>query len=346
MRYYIFAQKNEVDFDKLDDYLIKRDKYNNFAMFEINDDNFKGFISESGLHKFFDNGYEDLWINGEDGGMYALSVNNITKLKDKAYKSNNKIWRKLCAASRSAEKKKQRKAKILNSSNKLISSESFTISHFKRFYYINKNEVIPFRFKEAKGINKPLVIYIGGAGTMGCDNFKPLFEFFSTANGVSVNTKSLNILIPQRFEILGNDLERMDIFVDNLALLVRELINKYNIDENRIYIYGISNGAMCTWKSLLNHPDLYAAAVEAMGTIFGYKNANLESIKHIPIWLAHSGDDMGVKIDSDDYCYDKLKSLGADVKYTRWDKYGHKMAGRFYYKEKWLEWLLSKSRQR
>lgn len=344
MKYFIFAQKEEVDFDKLDDYLIKSDKYNNFAMFEITDENFKDFINKSGLMKFFNNGYESLWINGVDGAMYALSENDIVKIQDKARKSNDKIWRKLCITSKGVERKKVKKEKILSSSNELICSERFTLNSFKRYYYTNENEVIPFRFRKSKSTNKPLIIYIGGAGTMGCDNFKSVFEFFSTANGINVTSKDLNILIPQRFEILGVDLERIDIFVDNLALLVRELIERYSIDENRIYIYGISNGAMCTWKSLLNHPDLYTAGVEAMGMIFDYKNADLESIKHIPIWLAHSSDDICVKIDSDDYCYDKLKSLGADVKYTRWDKYGHTMAGKFYRKEKWLEWLLSKSK--
>lgn len=344
MKYYIFAQKDELDFDKLDKYLVKRDIYNNFAMFEITDENFRDFIKESGILKFFYNGYENLWINGEDGGMYALTENEIVKLHDKAKSSTNKIWRKLKISSRSVEHKKRKKAKIISSSKGLISNDRFTISSFKCFYFTNENDVIPFRLRKAKGSNKPLIIYIGGAGTMGCDNFKSIFEFFSTANGISVTARDLNILIPQRFEILGVDFERMNIFADNLALLVKEIINRYSVDESRIYIYGISNGAMCTWKSLLNHPDLYTAAVEAMGTIFGYKNADLESIKHIPIWLAHSSDDIGVRIDSDDYCYDKLRLLGADVKYTRWDKYGHSMAGKFYRKENWLEWLLSKSK--
>lgn len=44
-------------------------------------------------------------------------------------------------------------------------------------------------------------------------------------------------------------------------------------------------------------------------------------------------------IDSDDYFYDKLKALGANVKYTRWNKYGHSMSAKFYRKEPWVEWI-------
>ena len=55
-----------------------------------------------------------------------------------------------------------------------------------------------------------------------------------------------------------------------------------------------------------------------------------------------SSDDTNVKIDSDDYYAAELKKLGADIKYTRWDKYGHTMSGKFYRTEKWAEWCLSK----
>lgn len=90
---------------------------------------------------------------------------------------------------------------------------------------------------------------------------------------------------------------------------------------------------------------MFAGAVEAMGCYYGYDLLTddvLKKLSEIPIWLAHASDDTVVLIASDDYFYDKLKSLGADVKYTRWDKYGHGMSYRFYRQEPWSEWLLQK----
>ena len=82
-----------------------------------------------------------------------------------------------------------------------------------------------------------------------------------------------------------------------------------------------------------------------MGKLFfddNFSCYDVEKLVTTPLWIAHSSDDNNVTIDSDDYCFDKLQKLGADIKYTRWDKYGHSMSGKFYKTEKWTEWCLSK----
>ena len=235
---------------------------------------------------------------------------------------------------------------IIESATDTIMSSGKTITSFSKYIYVNKNDnvIFPFRFHKAKNNNQPLVIFHGGAGTLGYDNFKTLFEFFNDANGKAVVKSGCNILIPQQMHYDGDDNYMLDVLSENTAELVKSLIEKYEIDKTRIYIYGISYGAMCTWKSIFNNPELYTAAVETMGLLFDYEEADFKTIVHIPIWLAHSSDDKVVKIDSDDYCYQKLKEAGADVKYTRWNKYGHRMMRKFYKQEPWLEWLLSKRR--
>ena len=79
-----------------------------------------------------------------------------------------------------------------------------------------------------------------------------------------------------------------------------------------------------------------------MGLDRDYEKYDIGRLVKTPIWAAHSSDDTNVKIDSDDYYAAHLKKLGADIKYTRWDKYGHTMSGKFYRTEKWAEWCLSK----
>lgn len=351
MKYYYFynsfAEEHEINFSALSEYLVKTDKYGNAGVFVVDDNNFKDFVAKSNIKKFFYTGSEFVSIYGEDGCWYELRENEIIKSKNKATINVDDIWTKLEKHSKKLEKLKAKNANILNNSNGLISSGGFTLSSFKKYYYVNKEQkfVIPYRFRKSKMSKKPLIVYCGGAGTIGGDNFKPLFEFFWTASGTKAVKKDLNILIPQRF-VPKSDIENesISIYVDNLAVLINELVSKCEIDSNKIYIFGISNGAMCTWKALLNHPELFAAAVEGMGWVFNYDTVDFNKISHIPIWLAHSSNDKVVSIISDDYCYEKLKMLGADVKYTRWDKHGHSMVGRFFKKEKWLEWLLSKSK--
>ena len=244
------------------------------------------------------------------------------------------------------EKESAYKKRIINNARDIIIPSGKTATSFEKYIYVNKkdNIIIPFRFHKAKRNNQPLVAFHGGAGTIGCDNFKTLFEFFNDANGKAVVKSGCNILIPQQMHYNGDDNYMLGVLSENTAELVRIILEKHNIDKTRIYVYGISYGAMCTWKSLFNNPELYAAGVETMGLLFDYEKADFQTIAHIPIWLAHSSDDKVVKIDSDDYCYQKLKEAGADIQYTRWDKYGHRMMRRFYKQEPWLEWMLSKRR--
>mgnify|MGYP002508458839 CR=1 FL=1 len=50
-----------------------------------------------------------------------------------------------------------------------------------------------------------------------------------------------------------------------LSRLLENLQNNYNIDDKRIYLIGVSNGAMGVWSQLYYHPNRYAAAIALMG---------------------------------------------------------------------------------
>lgn len=255
MKYYYFynsfAEEHEIIFSELSEYLVKTDMCGNAGVFVVDDNNFKDFVAKSNIKKFFYTGSEFVSVYGEDGCWYELRENEIIKSKHKATMSVDNIWDKLEKNSKKLEKLKAKNTNIFNNSNSLINSGGFTLSSFKKYYYVNKEQkfVIPYRFRKSKNDNKPLIVYCGGAGAIGGDNFKPLFEFFWSASGIKAVKKDLNILIPQRF-VPKSDIENesISIYVDDLAVLINELVNKYEIDSNKIYIYGISNGAMCTWK--------------------------------------------------------------------------------------------------
>ena len=57
----------------------------------------------------------------------------------------------------------------------------------------------------------------------------------------------------------GNYLESLDLFLD-------EIIEKYNIDEKRIYLTGLSMGGTGTWHWLMASPERFAAAAPVCGT--------------------------------------------------------------------------------
>ena len=56
--------------------------------------------------------------------------------------------------------------------------------------------------------------------------------------------------------------------------IVEEVENNYNIDENRIYATGISNGAMMSYKLASDASDKFAAIAPVAGTIGGKSTEN------------------------------------------------------------------------
>lgn len=60
--------------------------------------------------------------------------------------------------------------------------------------------------------------------------------------------------------------------------------------------------------------------------------------------MAHSSNNNVVNIDSDDRFYNELKKHNADIKYTRPNKHGHKIAEIFLKQNNWSEWILKQTK--
>lgn len=352
MEYFFYANKTWSETDQLEPYIAKRYKNNNVYRIVFNDENYERFASDFNLRDIIEK-YSKLPAFGSDGYKYNITLNGAIK-EDKYFRNHPKqifrdqynMYKSYCS-----DKKFDTKVRNTIKQGKPIRIVNGMLGLNKHIYINNQSGfIMPYRFKKSRKKNQPLIVYLAGAGTIGHDNFKQLWEFLFYAGGNRVLKHDCNILIPQytRAWIEGDSENNIrNRYTDNCALLIKQLLKENDIDEKRVYIYGSSFGAGCVWNALLNSPDLYTAAVEAMGEHFHYQtltDAEFEAIAHTPIWMTHSSDDTVVKIASDDYFYDKLKSLGANVKYTRWDQYGHKMSAKFYKKEPWVDWLFKQSK--
>lgn len=83
-----------------------------------------------------------------------------------------------------------------------------------------------------------------------------------------------------------------------MALIEQFVADHQDIDTNRIYIGGCSNGGYMTVKMVLDHPDYFAAAypaAEAYSATWLTKE-RIDAIKNFPIWLTHAQNDPIVKI--------------------------------------------------
>ena len=352
MEYFFYATNAWCDLDKIKPYIARF--YNNGIVAKVvfNDDNYNDFSKDYELNEAIEKDGK-FQTFGIDGYFYNVTLSGAIKGDKYPAYMPKLIQFQQYHMYKSYHSDVTFKEKALKD-NKYGNTEKISngLKGFDKHLYINKDSgvVIPYRFKKANGKNKPLVVYFSGVETIGHDNFKPLAEFLFYSAGNKIMKRDCNILIPQNIRAWSNgDTENIlrDRYTDNCAVLIKELVKEHNIDSKRIYVYGMSFGGGCVWNALLNSPDLYTAAVETVGEYMNYKSlsdSDFEAITNTPIWMAHSSNDSIVNIASDDYFYDKLKSLGANVKYTRWDKHGHAMAGKFFKNEPWVEWLFEQSK--
>lgn len=339
-----------IDLDNITSFIDERIEKNGIEIIKLSfdDSNFSEFLEKSEIGKHFTEKDSCIIVLGEDEYLYRLLLGGLKQIEnskgtitlEKYIKSTYKFTKLLMKS----ENYRQRIFKKYNA-NKIHKTGNGFAKYNKYIYIVQtSNTVIPCRFRKAHKENQPLIVYFGGAGTIGYDNIKQFFEHLTLGKTLQLLRADCNILVPQfvRNKYINESYCR-EIYTEAVFDLIKELQKENKIDSNKIYIYGCSFGGGIVWNMLVNHSDMIAGAIELMGEYYGFKPINeidFESIAKTPIWIAHSTDDCVVSIDSDDKFYQKLKEQNANVKYTRPDKYGHKLAGVFLRKEKWTEWLL------
>lgn len=349
--YYCISEMTTIDSNNVTSFIDERKEKNGIEIIKLsfNDCNFSEFLEKSEIGKHFTEKDSCIIVLGEDEYLYRLSLGGLEQIENskstitlKKYIKNTYKFTKILIKN---ENYRQRIFKKYNANKIRKTGKGF--AKYDKYIYIaqTSNTVIPCRFRKAHKENQPLIIYFGGAGTIGYDNFKQFFEHFTLGKTLQLLRADCNILVPQfvRDKYINESYCR-EIYTEAVIALIKELQLENKIDSNKIYIYGCSFGGGIVWNMLVNHGDTIAGAIELMGEYYGFKPINeidFESIAKTPIWMAHSTDDCVVSIDSDDRFYQKLKEQNANVIYTRPNKHGHKLADAFLRKQNWTEWLLN-----
>ncbi len=130
--------------------------------------------------------------------------------------------------------------------------------------------------------------------------------------------------------------------VSMLDALLDEIVDQYRVDEDHIYVTGLSMGGYGTWNLALAYPERFAAIAPICG---GGKPALASKIRHLPIWVFHGGKDDVVPLAESQAMVDALKSYGSDVKLTVYPDAGHDSWTETYNNPELYKWLLSHKRR-
>lgn len=128
---------------------------------------------------------------------------------------------------------------------------------------------------------------------------------------------------------------------DVLAALIDELCREYRIDEDRIWLTGLSMGGFGTWALAAANPDRFAAIVPICG---GANPSQADKLVGIPTWVFHGAKDFVVPLSASQSIVDAIKAKGGDPKFTVYPEAGHDSWTETYADPALWEWLFAQSR--
>ncbi|MCR5717312.1 MAG: prolyl oligopeptidase family serine peptidase [Lachnospiraceae bacterium] len=183
-------------------------------------------------------------------------------------------------------------------------------------------------------VKYPLIIWLHGGGEGGTDTLVS-----------AIGNKAVNFMTPEIQQIFGGKAyflspqcptiwmddgqggfldTKESIYVEPLERLIAEFIQQHSdIDRQRIYIGGDSNGGYMTLRMILQMPDRYAAGFPICE---GYKDEWIgkeeeEQLKKVPLWFTAAKNDtvLPIRIYAEP-TYLRLKKLGCEVHFSLFDK--------------------------
>ena len=128
-----------------------------------------------------------------------------------------------------------------------------------------------------------------------------------------------------------------------LIALLDELVQKYNVDEDRIYLTGLSMGGFGTWRLAAFAPDRFAAIAPICG---GGETHWAKYIAPLPVWAFHGAKDKGVPLERSEAMIEAIKKQGGHPKLTVYPEAEHDSWTETYNNPKFYEWLLEQKRKK
>ena len=231
----------------------------------------------------------------------------------------------------------------------------------KKVYVTASNDSLNYRLLrpevEQEGEKYPLVLFLHGSGERGSDNEKQLFHGSQMwLNPVNRENYPAFVLVPQcpesgywaytdRPSSFEPDQMPSDIPLSPVFRTLKELIDTYlampQVDKKRVYVIGLSMGAMGTYDLAVRYPEIFAAAIPICGTV---NPTRLSAAKDVKFRIFHGDADTVVPVSGSRQAYKALKAAGADVEYIEFPGVTHGSWNPAFTQPDFMSWLFSQKK--
>lgn len=232
--------------------------------------------------------------------------------------------------------------------------------------------VLPYRFHVPENYNPekeyPFILFLHGAGNRGDDNLSPISEHMVMMERIMggetivINGRETRlcdefiIAIPQCAKgeqwvdtpwgtmpdpSYSLDEVKQSKYMTAVLEMIDDIKSKYNVDDNKMYVTGLSMGGFGTWDIIMRYPDMFAAAIPLGG---GADLSKAEVIKDIPIWTIHQYLDNLVSSLGTQNMVKELVKVGGNIKFSGYFEYTHNAWKKGYAEKDLFTWLLSQSK--
>lgn len=173
---------------------------------------------------------------------------------------------------------------------------------------------LPEGYAADPGKKWPLIVFLHGAGERG-DNLE-LLKKHGPPKLIEAGQKFPAVIVSPQVALhnIWNP--------HGVKALTDEIMHKYRIDADRVYLTGISMGGFGTWETAMEYPEMWAAIMPICGGA-GVRFVMAERIKSLPTWIFHGAKDPVVDPAFSKRMNDVLTKLGAPVKFTLYPEAQH-----------------------
>lgn len=253
------------------------------------------------------------------------------------------------ASSQAQENTKPEDKTVVEDPEKLFEPREFVGAH---------GETLRYRLLKPSPYNAdreyPLVIFLHGAGERGSDNKGQLKHGMAEFCKTKWREKyPCYVLAPQcpegekwvdvDWSAPSSDLPaKASKSMELLFELADTMVEDSAVNDNRIYITGLSMGGYGTWDAIARRPSFFAAAIPICG---GGDPKTAPRFARLPLWCFHGDQDRAVPVKRSREMIEALQEAGGSPKYTEYAGVGHDSWTQTYANAEVLEWLFTQIRR-